>query len=79
MLQSAQDTLLVTQMPFIRSGDPNGKDLNGEPLPRWEAWSEAVPCTMRFLRDGAVPATEKLPPLKAFLSERIMDRVRALD
>ena len=64
---------------FIRSGDPNGRDLNGEPLPRWEAWSEAVPCAMHFLRNGAEPVTEKLPPLKAFLSERIMERIRSLD
>ena len=64
---------------FIRTGDPNGKDLNGEPLPRWDAWSEETPCTMRFLRGGASPETAPLPPLKRFLSGRIMDRIHAME
>ena len=64
---------------FIRSGDPNGSDINGEPLPRWEAWSDAVPCTMRFLRDGADPVTEDLPPHGRFLRDRIMERMRGLE
>ena len=64
---------------FVKTGDPNGKDLNGEALPRWERWTEETPCTMRFLKDGAEPVTESLPPLKRFLSDRIMDRMRSLD
>jgi para-nitrobenzyl esterase len=63
---------------FIKNGDPNGKDLNGETLPRWEPWTEESPCTMRFLRDGAEPVTEPLPPLKQFLSDRIMERMREM-
>ena len=64
---------------FIKTGDPNGKDLNGEDLPRWEAWSEEVPCTMMFLRDGAAPSAEPLSPFKRFISGRIMDRIRAIN
>jgi len=64
---------------FVRAGDPNGKDINGEELPRWEAWSEGAPCTMRFLGDGAAPSGEPLPPFKRFLSRRIMDRIRGLN
>ncbi len=63
---------------FIKTGDPNGKDLNGETLPRWERWTEETPCTMRFLADGAQPETAPLPPLKQFLSDRIMERMRGL-
>ena len=63
---------------FIKNGDPNGKDLNGETLPRWDPWTEESPCTMRFLRDGAEPVTEPLPPLKQFLSDRIMERMREM-
>ena len=63
---------------FIKTGDPNGKDLNGETLPRWERWTEETPCTMRFLADGAQPETAPLPPLKQFLSDRIMERMRSL-
>ena len=63
---------------FIRTGDPNGHDLNGELLPRWETWSEETPCTMRFLRDGASPATEPLSPFMSFLTDRIMERIRGV-
>ena len=61
---------------FIKTGDPNGKDLNGETLPKWGAWSDRNPCTMVFTGDGAKPVTEALPPLKAFLRERIMERMK---
>ena len=63
---------------FIRSGDPNGRDLNGEQLPRWDPWSEETPCTMMFLRDGAAPSTEPLTPFRQFLTDRITDRIRAI-
>ena len=63
---------------FIKTGDPNGKDLNGEFLPRWEAWSEGSRSSMRFTKDGAMADDEPLSPLKQFLTERIMDRVRGI-
>ena len=63
---------------FIRTGDPNGQDLNGETLPRWETWSEGTPCTMVFTGEGAVPKTEALSTFKQFISDRIMDRMRAI-
>ncbi len=61
---------------FIRTGNPNGKDLNGETLPAWESWSEQEPCTMQFLGTGAAPVKESLPPFKQFISDRIMERIR---
>ena len=63
---------------FIRSGDPNGKDINGEPLPPWEPWSDASPCTMRFTGNGAAPEKEALTPFRRFLSDRIMERIRSI-
>ena len=63
---------------FIKTGNPNGKDLNGEELPKWEIWSEDTPCSMRFTGNGAVPEKEALPPLKAFVQARIMDRMRGI-
>ena len=63
---------------FIRTGDPNGKDLCGLPLPRWEAWSEEKPCTMMFLKYGAAASKEPLSPFKAFIRDRIMDRMRKI-
>ena len=63
---------------FIKTGNPNGKDLNGEELPKWEPWSDRNPCTMQFTADGAKPVTEELPPLKAFLRERIIERMKEI-
>ncbi len=63
---------------FIKTGNPNGKDLSGETLPKWGAWTEETPCTMTFTGSGAKPVTEALPPLKAFLKERIMERMRSI-
>jgi len=63
---------------FVRSGDPNGSDLNGEPLPRWDACSGDAPCVMTFLPDGAAPVAEPPAPFRKFIEERIMDRIRAI-
>ena len=63
---------------FIRTGDPNGKDLCGETLPRWDPWSDKAPCTMMFLKDGAAPSAKPLSSFKRFISDRIMDRMRSL-
>ena len=63
---------------FIRTGDPNGKDLCGLPLPKWNPWTEEKPCTMMFLKDGAAPSAEPLSPFKRFISGKIMDRIRSL-
>ena len=63
---------------FIRTGDPNGTDQFGSALPRWESWSDENPCTMTFTGDGARPVNGPLPPLEQFLSERIMERIRAM-
>ena len=63
---------------FIRSGDPNGTDANGESLPSWAPWTDEDPCAMRFTGNGAVPEHEALTPFKRFLSDRIMDRVRSI-
>ena len=61
---------------FIRTGNPNGKDQNGEMLPHWDTWSEKTPCTMQFTGDGAEPMTAPLPPLKVFLQKEIMERMK---
>lgn len=63
----------------FRTGDPNGADLNGETLPRWDAWSDEKPCTMQFLADGAVPSAEPASAFGRFITGRIMDRIRGGD
>ncbi len=64
---------------FIRTGDPNGKDLNGEELPRWEAWNDQSPCTMIFTREGAKASGEPQSDFEKFISDRIMERIRGLE
>ncbi len=63
---------------FIRTCDPNGKDQNGEKLPRWEPWSTAAPCTMWFLKDGAEPSDKAPTPFERFIIDRIMERMHTL-
>ena len=63
---------------FIKTLDPNGKDLNGEDLPKWESWSENTPCSMRFTGNGSIPETAAPSGLKAFALEQIMDRMKKI-
>ena len=63
---------------FIRTGDPNGRDLNGETLPRWETWSEEEPCAMMVLQDGAALLKEPMTPFIRFITDRILERIRAI-
>ena len=63
---------------FIRSGDPNGKDLNGEELPRWECWTEESPCSVEFTGEGAKSVEEAPSEFQQFIIDRIMDRIRAI-
>lgn len=51
---------------FIKCGDPNGPDADGEDMPRWEAFTDAHPHRMRF--EDVAYADEKAPsPLIEFL------------
>ena len=63
---------------FIRGGNPNGKDLNGEPLPQWDKWSAESPCTMRFTGDGAKAEHEAQSAFGKFITARIMERMKGL-
>ncbi len=53
---------------FVKTGDPNGTDYNGNPLPEWKAYSRAEKTVMKFY-DKATP--EVLPdcPLADFRLE----------
>jgi para-nitrobenzyl esterase len=62
---------------FVRSGDPNGTDLGGAALPRWEPWEDEKPCTMEFRPEGAAPSGAQPPAFESFLTETIMDRIRS--
>ena len=63
---------------FIRSGNPNGQDLNGEPLPQWDTWAEDAPCSMRFTGEGAKAEHEPQTAFGKFITARIMERMKGL-
>ncbi|EXM40800.1 carboxylesterase [Ruminococcus albus SY3] len=43
---------------FIKTGDPNGYDLNGNKLPEWRPYTDADRAEMEFTPDGAVAGVE---------------------
>ncbi len=48
---------------FVKTGDPNGNDYNGNPLPKWNAYKAGDRCVMKFY-DKATP--EKLDECPLF-------------
>lgn len=59
---------------FVKSGNPNGKDLSGFTLPEWPAFSDETPVEMRFTHDGAKPEAEIPTDFAAILREKILGR-----
>ncbi len=53
---------------FIRSGDPNGIDSNGCPMPKWQAYTEDEPMRMIFA-DDAYTCSDGPGELMEFLLE----------
>jgi para-nitrobenzyl esterase len=48
---------------FIKNGNPNGKDLNGEPLPEWTPYTSEKENFMEFTTGSAqtrIPASEEM-------------------
>lgn len=56
---------------FIKSGDPNGPDVDGTPMPQWLPYTQETPCEMIFSKEGAVTNTDEESPFKLFLMEEI--------
>ena len=55
---------------FIKTGDPNGYDINGNKLPEWRPYTEKDRAEMEFTSGGAVPAEEN-SPFKEFILDKI--------
>ncbi|MBR1863267.1 MAG: carboxylesterase/lipase family protein [Ruminococcus sp.] len=53
---------------FIKTGDPNGLDLNGRELPQWEVYTDENRSEMEFTPEGARPGTEQSGFTKFLLS-----------
>ncbi|MCI7766870.1 MAG: carboxylesterase family protein [Oscillospiraceae bacterium] len=58
---------------FIKTGDPNGMDSNGEPLPHWDNYTDKNRAEMLFTSDGAKPA-ENESGFASFLINETMVR-----
>ncbi|MDE7299506.1 MAG: carboxylesterase family protein, partial [Lachnospiraceae bacterium] len=62
---------------FVKTGDPNGKDYNGNPLPEWKPYRHDEKSVMRFI-DKAVPGVLDECPVAdfrlAFGKEKLTDR-----
>ena len=40
---------------FIRTGNPNGLDADGMPMPEWECYMKERPACMRMTQNGPKP------------------------
>lgn len=56
---------------FMREGDPNGRDCQGQVLPEWPAYDPDMPMRMVFT-DKAAPEHCEPDPLTAFLLEQYL-------
>ena len=54
---------------FIKCGDPNGPDNDGEPMPEWKPYTDCERNRM-FFGDAAVPDTKQPSPLMAFFMKQ---------
>lgn len=58
---------------FIKTGDPNGKDLCGNSLPKWEPYSSRGNAQMEFTPEGAA-LTRESSAFTEFLIDSILER-----
>lgn len=58
---------------FIKTGNPNGIDADGTPLPEWKAYEASTNAEMVFTSSGSVPAVEKDHEFKDFLRKHMID------
>lgn len=56
---------------FIKTGNPNGEDVDGKPMPYWYPYEKERPCEMIFSSEGPVVNCGKETPFKLFLMEQI--------
>lgn len=61
---------------FIKTGDPNGDDSDGTPLPEWKPFCDETPVEMRFTGEGAMPETEKPSRFNDMLREKILSEMK---
>lgn len=62
---------------FVKTGNPNGSDNDGSPLPEWKPYSEETPCEMIFEPNGANPNHKPETKFMKFLIEKISSDIMA--
>ena len=62
---------------FIKTGNPNGADVDGTPMPEWLPYTEETPCNMIFGHQGAVSVTEAESAFNLFLIDAIGRSMKA--
>ena len=58
---------------FIRSGNPNGKDANGQEMPQWLPYTEENKNEMHFTSEGCIPKVQN-SAFYDFLEEHIAEK-----
>ena len=43
---------------FVKTGNPNGEDVDGTDMPRWDTYTKEKPCSMIFKTEGPITVTE---------------------
>ncbi len=59
---------------FIKTGNPNGMDADGTPMPEWKPYTKEQPAEMLFTGDGAV-ATEEETEYTRYLVDAIRKQI----
>ncbi len=57
---------------FIKTGNPNGQDADGSPMPEWIPYTDKQPSEMLFETEGAVCVQREETPYKKFISNTIL-------
>lgn len=60
---------------FIKNGDPNGMDADGEPMPQWLPYTKEKPCEMIFSTDGPAVSVKEESAFQRFLIRTVEKRL----
>lgn len=60
---------------FIKSGDPNGEDADGQPMPHWDPYTDEKPAEMVFTTEGAKAVCGQESSYIKFLSKKIIEEM----
>lgn len=56
---------------FVKTGNPNGTDADGTPMPHWAPYTKEHPAEMTFRTEGPVTGKQEENPFISFLMEEV--------